>query len=529
MNLRNVMTTLLLSLLCLTSIHANGKKKNAAKNLESKPNIVMIYADDLGRGLLGSYGQKIIKTPHIDRLAKGGMRFDNVYGSNYCAPARASLLTGMHDCHTEQFNVVRGGIYMKLDNGLTLDEITTQVHELGIPAGEADIFLGQVAQQAGYITAEFGKLGWGFATTPERVAHHGWDYHFGYYDHRRCHGFYPPFLFENGVKVDIPGNTHIDCAKNSNVDSPENYKERWDMTGKKVYSETIIVDKMLAFLDTHHPKDTHQPFFIHFPTQLPHGPVSTPEVHADFKNNPLLTEHEKEYASMVKMLDSDVGLILAKLEEMDILNNTIVIFTSDNGHTTPYSTGNRANLTKNVYTGEAYDDIQTKFYSNTSNDVFDGNDGMAGYKRTNWEGGTRVPLIWYWQGKIKTHSTSTTMVSNFDFLNTIADITSGQQIEGKDGISYLNTLLGKKNEERDYTVLASRMGPSLVTKEGWKLRCYLKKDIFQLYFLPNDYREENDLALSNNKKVEELKAILLAELKGDWENGYGPKTLDPKY
>ncbi|WP_111709786.1 sulfatase-like hydrolase/transferase [Lutibacter citreus] len=494
-----------------------------------KPNIILIYADDLGRGLLGAYGQKIITTPNIDRLADEGIRFENVYGSHYCAPARASLLTGMHDCRTNKFNIVRGGIYMKLDNGLNMQEIKDKVHALAIPAKPDDIFLGQVAKDAGYATAEFGKLEWGFATTPERIKRHGWDYHFGYYDHRRCHGFYPPFLFENGEKVNIPGNTHVDCAKTPVAESPENYKIRWNMEGKKVYSENIIMDKLLRYLDNNNPKKTNKPFFIHFPTQLPHGPIAIPEVHKDFKNNSNLTELEKEYASMVKMLDTNVGSIVSKLEEMDILDNTIIIFTGDNGHSVYYQTEGRGSEKKNVYTGEVYDNIKTKFYSRTSNDVFDGNDGMAGFKRANWEGGTRVPLIWYWKGKIQPGSSSNQMVANFDLLNTISEITSGKQVEGKDGVSYLNTVLGKKSNVRDYTITASKMGPALVTKEGWKLRYYLKKDIFQLYYLPEDYREENNLILENKGKFEELKTLMYKVLENDWNNGYGPKTLEPNY
>ena len=125
--------------------------------------------------------------------------------------------------------------------------------------------MGQVAQNAGYTTAEFGKLEWGFATTPDRIQRHGWDYHFGYYDHVRCHGFYPPFLFENGEKVELQRNTRDNCGKSGEPETPEVFEERWNMDGKAIFSENIIMDKLLSFIDTNNPKETDKPFFIYLP------------------------------------------------------------------------------------------------------------------------------------------------------------------------------------------------------------------------------------------------------------------------
>jgi arylsulfatase A-like enzyme len=318
----------------------------------------------------------------------------------------------MHDCRTDQYNITQAGIYKKLDKGLTLDQIKNRIHKVAIQAKNNEVFLGEVAQKARYATAEFGKLEWGFATTPERIERHGWDYHYGYYDHQRCHGFYPPFLFENGKKVAIQGNTLGDCGKNPEGKSPENYKKRWDMTGKKMYSENSIMDKLLSYLDVQTKKKTDQPFFIFFPSQLPHGPIATPEVAAEFKNNPNLSELEKEYASMVKMLDTDVGRIYTKLEELGILDNTIIFFSADNGHELYYHQKDRTAKKHNLTTGQKYNNIKTKFYSNLDGDIFDGNNGMAGLKRSNWEGGVRVPLFWYWKGKIKSGTVSNQLVSN---------------------------------------------------------------------------------------------------------------------
>lgn len=494
---------------------------------EQKPNIILIYADDLGRGMLGAWGQEIITTPNIDRLADEGMKFSRAYGCQFCAPARASLITGMHDCHEAEWSLTRPGIYIKEAHELNLAEIANKIHAISMPAREDEMFLGQVAQVQGYITAQFGKLEWGFATTARRMQRHGWDYHFGYYDHRKCHGFYPPYLFENGEVMEIPGNTHVDAAKTFDSESPANYAKRWDMDGKKVYSQDIIMEKLLGFIEQNNPNKTQKPFFIYFPTQLPHGPISVPEVHPDLQDIEELTEFEKEYATMVKILDDDVGEIRAKLKKLGLLDNTIIIFTGDNGHEVYTRQEGRTENSKARLGGGKFDNIESKFYSEINGDVFDGNDGMAGLKRDNWEGGVRVPLIWFWKGKIRAGTECDEIVANYDLLNTIAELTGGVEIKGKDSRSYMQTLLGESGSVHDYIVYSSQFGPAIVTNEGWKLRCYSKEDVFQLYYLPDDYREEKVLNEEYPEKVESLKSILLEECEGDWENGGYPKFVNP--
>ena len=200
------------------------------------------------------------------------------------------------------------------------------------------------------------------------------------------------------------------------------------------------MDRLLGFIDEHNPAKTNKPFFIYFPSQLPHGPVSVPEVHPEIKNHLQLTEIEKEYATMVKILDDDVGRIYSKLQELDILDNTIIIFTSDNGHEVYYAQEGRCSKDKyRSLDGSPYDNINTKYFSEQNGDIFDGNDGMAGIKRSNWEGGTRVPLFWYWKGQIKEGMVSEQMVSNYDFLNTLAELVGERQLSEKDGRSYKRT------------------------------------------------------------------------------------------
>ncbi len=492
--------------------------RNSALSENVKPNVILIYADDLGRGLLSEEGQKIIKTPNIDRLAKEGMRFENAYGCMFCAPARASLLTGYHDCHANKWKLTAGGAYMKISTvQLTQVEIESKLNEQLGDIPENEVFLAEVFKKSGYVTAEVGKLEWGFSTTDKQMKRHGWDYYYGFLDHVRCHGFYPPFLFENGTLVEIEGNTKVNCGKSIEKETELAFQERWNMEGKAQYSQHLFLDKMLKFIRSNKDK----PFFLYHPTQLPHGPVSIPEVYPEYKNDNRLTQIEKEYASMVKMLDDHVGIILAELKELGIDQNTIVIFTSDNGHEIYYAQEGRiVKPARNMKTGELFDDIDTKYYSELAGDVFDGNDGMAGIKRSNWEGGVRIPLIFHWPGRIKEGVTSTALVANYDFISTMADMLNFKMPISKDGVSYLPELLGNKCKQHDLVVYSSFDGPALVTNDGWKLRYYAPKDIFQMYYLPEDYREERNIIAGNPEKAEVLKKILIRECDGDLKNGW---------
>lgn len=474
----------------------------------STPNVILIYADDLGRGLLSYEGQKIIKTPNIDRLAQEGVRFENAYGCHYCAPARASMLSGYHDCRSDKWQISRGGVYLNSNEEYPSDEIQRILNEQMDEAPENEVFLAQVFQKAGYKTGEIGKLDWGFASTHERLTRHGWDYHYGYYDHVRAHGFYPPYLFENGKKIMIEGNTHSNCSKEAEWDENGGYEKRWDMNGKTHYSQNLFLEKILQFIRD----NKHENFFLYHPTQLPHGPTSIPEIHPDFTNNPNLTELEKAYASMVKMLDDHVGVIIDELKELGLYENTLVIFSADNGHEIYYpSKGKMSKPVKNMITGKKFDNIQTKFTSNIGGDVFNGNDGMSGLKRDNWEGGVRVPLIYRWPNHIEGGKTLNHLVSNYDLLTTFADMLDVDVLQPKDGISYWPVLFGKESREHEHVVFNSILGPALVTSDGWKIRYHKKTKLYQLYNIANDYEETTDLAKRYPEKLQVLKEMLLRE------------------
>lgn len=492
----------------------------------SKPNVIYILADDMGRGMLSYYGQKIVKTPNIDKIAKQGVSFNRSYAGVYCAPSRASLITGYSDCRKGKYILTQAGIYEKVAKGLLSDE-RAQAKVDSIVGGEPDItYLPQLFKQAGYITGEIGKLDYGFVTTTNQMKKHGWDYWYGYYDHQQCHGFYPMFLHENGKMISVPGNTRPDAGKTGEWGSEEGEKERWNMEGKTVYSQDLFLDKILSFIH----QNKNKPFFLYHPTQLPHGPVSIPAIHPDFVFNNKLTQIEKEYASMLKKLDDNVGIIMDELKKTGLDKNTIIVFSSDNGHELYYSYKGRVEKPyRNMQTGKGFDNITEKFYSNIGGDVFDGNNGMAGLKRMNWEGGARVPLFVSWPGYFKQNVVSQQLVGNYDFMATIAELLHIKPKDKKDGVSFLSTLKGKKNEaEHDAIAFASPMGPALITNDGWKLRFLAAKKIYQLYYLPDDYKEEHNLVQQQPGKVEALKKILIEKCDGDVNNGWFNDDRDVK-
>lgn len=486
----------------------------AVTGFAKQPNVILIFADDLGPGLLGCYGQKLIKTPHIDRLAEEGMKFTNYYGGVFCAPARWTLLTGLHDGRIGGWEQSSAGLPIARDAGqISEAEFRSRFEKLkagAFPIAPQETFLGQVAQEAGYVTSQFGKLDRGFLTWNERVKRFGWDYHVGYYDHQRAHGFYPPYLWRNGERFELPGNSDPKCGKMSEKgDEPVG-------SGGETYSQNVFLEEILQFIR----KNKEKPFFLYHSTQLPHGPVAIPELHPDFADHPTFSLAEKKYASMVKMLDDHVGLIMAELKEQGIDDNTVVLFTSDNGHELYYGPkpsyhqqrlpdGEKANLT------------DKKWRSSECGDVFDGAGGRAGLKRAGFQGGMQCPMIVRWPGKIAPGTETDLLSAHYDFMATLAELVGVEAPTGKDGISYVPTLLGlSQDEAHDFVFVNNRfnrMGSSaLISADGWKLiEIDRKKDQFQLYNIREDNEERHELSSAHPDRVEALKAILLQELDSE--------------
>lgn len=500
------MITLLMTALLMTGLAA--VETLAAGE---RPNVILIFADDLGPGMVGCYGQQRVATPHIDRLAAEGMRFTNYYGAVYCAPSRWTLLTGMHDGRVGGWNQTRPGLPIYRDAGNISEEkyqeAMAKLKAGANPIHPEEVFLGQVAQNAGYHTAQFGKLDRGFLTWHERVKRFGWDHYFGYYDHRRCHGFYPPYLWENGKRVDLPGNPDPFCGVRI---------EKQDETpgaGGETYSQEVFIEGVLDYLREH--KD--ESFFLYHPTQLPHGPVSIPELHPDFADAPDLSLAEKKYASMVKMLDDHVGLIMAELKRLGIDDNTVVFFTADNGHELYYGP-KQSYKDQTLANGEKADLLDNKWRTSECGDVFDGAGGRAGLKRSAYQGGMQCPMIARWPGHIAAGTETELLSAHYDFMATLGEIVGSEVPAGKDSLSYLPTLLGQAQpKERDYVVIKNqfnRMGKgALITREGWKLvEVNPGQDKYQLYNIAEDNEERRELSAEYPEILSKLKTVLKSEL-----------------
>jgi arylsulfatase A-like enzyme len=506
---------------------------NASRKNTNLPNIVLIYADDLGMGMLGCYGQLKVLTPNIDSLAEKGTKFTRCYGTAFCAPARAALICGIHDAHAGRWSFNKAFVISE-NNYEQFDEIFESINNNGFKQEAGYDYLAAVAKKAGYYTGQIGKLEWGFTTTAEELDLHGWDYHYGYYDHGNCHGFYPPYLFENGEMLKIEENT---CER-FGAGLYKAYEEltdgyEYDMSGRVVYSQDLFDEKIEGFFETH----KNEPFLLYHPTQLPHGPTFYPEIHPSLKDRTDMNRAAKEYGSMVIRLDETVGKITKKLEELDLIGNTVIIFTADNGHTAWGYMNPECALD-----GTKVDNINVAFRTDTCGDVYNGNAGMAGEKTTNWDGGARLPHIVRWDGAVPAGKTTDRLSSNYDIVSLVADI-GGVAISGKDGISYLDALKEIPGApEHDYIIYCSFMGPAIVTKEGYKLRTYLSakacgnyggfgarwdeftqanKDevIFQLYDVIKDPAEKENLAEVMPEKVTELLKILVKECDGNLLHG----------
>lgn len=496
------------SFLCVSLLSAT--LPGIAKNKQAQPNVVFIYADDLGRGMLSHYGQKFISTPNIDRLFKEGTAFEYAYGCMFSAPARASMLTGYHDIHTQKWNISQGGRLADIKGYEDLEQIERELDSSRIELPTGDLLLPQVFKQAGYVTGQVGKLDWGFTATRRQMREHGWDYYCGYLDHQRAHFFYPSFLFENDSILPIPLNTHPTEGRGFENESPKTYEKRWNMEGKVVYSQNLFLEKMLGFIRRHQ----NEPFFLFHSTQLPHGPVAIPEIHPEVRDNKELSELEKEYASMVKMLDEHIGILLAELEKLHLFDNTIVIFSSDNGHETYYSVENRCRKSPNRdMKGNKFDAWDYPYRSDLTGDYLDGNNGMSGKKWMNWEGSVRVPLVFRWPSGIKKGRTVNQTAANYDLLPTFADLLKVNLTTPKDGVSLLPILLkGKKRlPDMRYVYVSSNDGPMIVDSDGWKLRYNKKLDKFRLHYLPDDYKEEKIL----NEKYPEVLFRLKTQLENE--------------
>ena len=416
------------------------------------PNIVLIVADDLGYGDLGCYGQKVLRTPHIDRLAKEGLRFTDFYaGSTVCAPSRCVLMTGLHTGHC----LIRG-------NGkqnLRPDDVT----------------IAEVLKGAGYRTGCFGKWGIGHEESTGLPTRQGFDAFFGYLDQHQAHNYYPTFLIRNGERVALP-----------NV-VPKEGKWGQGVASKRVaYSHDLIVEEALSFIDAN--KD--DPFFLFLPVTIPHANneagkrgMEVPEL-GPFADAPW-PDPEKGFAAMIARLDRDVGRVRERIEEHGLAKRTLILFTSDNG---PHSEGGHRS------------------------GYFNSNGPLRGQKRDLLEGGIRVPLIAWWPGKT---AGMTSHVADFtDLMPTLAQLggATGHLPKQHDGVSFAPTLLGTPEDQKTrghlYWAFYERGGAQAIRKGRWKAIQQPMKSSVRLYDLSTDLEEKTDLAGAQPELLAELTTLM---------------------
>jgi arylsulfatase len=498
-----------LVLILIITINFSSCKQVAEEKNSTKPNVIYILADDLGYGELGVYGQEKIQTPNIDRLANSGMIFTQHYsGAPVCAPARYMLMTGKHPGHAR----IRGN-----DEWAERGDVWNYEAAVNDPnlEGQRPILnttetIGKVMQKAGYKTAIVGKWGLGAPLTEGIPNKSGFDFFYGYNCQRQAHQLYPKHLWKNEEKEWlnnelIAPRTKLDKgADTMNIASYAKF-DQVDYAPAKMQSE------VLNFIE----ENKEQPFFMYYASPLPHLPLQVPQNYVDkyvklFGEEPPYLGNRgyfpnrypnAAYAGMITYLDDQVGEIVIKLKELDLYENTIIIFTSDNGPT---------------YTGG----VDAEFFNSAK--PFKNEYGRT--KGFTYEGGIRVPMIASWPEKIKAGSITDHISAFWDVMPTLGELVNEKVPDDIDGISFLPTLLENKNQQNHeflYWEFPSYQGQQAVRMGDWK---GIRKDIFkgnmavELYNLKNDPSETVDLALKFPEIVLQIETIM--------KNEHTPAELD---
>jgi arylsulfatase A-like enzyme len=462
---------------------------------ETRPNVVLILADDLGYGELGCYGQEKIQTPHLDRLAAEGLRFTQAYsGAPVCAPSRCVLLTGKHTGHAE----IRGNREQKDAAGKSL--------EGQHPLSAAALTLPELFQRAGYATAAFGKWGLGQAGTSGAPNAQGFELFFGVTCQRVAHSYYPRFVWRNGVQEllnekPVPGHA-------KKLEGEIRYE---DWSGERHLSSAVR-DEALRWLAAR--KDDGRPFFLYLPFLEPHVAMQ-PErsfverYPAEWDPEPYrgqcgYTPHPRPragYAAMISQLDDNVGRIVAALEAQGLAENTLIVFTSDNGTTHEHAGDPELGV----------GGVDGKFFRSTA--------GLRGRKGSVYEGGIRVPLLARWKGRLPANQVIDAPLHSADLLPTLcafAGIAAPAEVDGRDERALFER--GERSEDpaRFVWVFPEYGGQVAVRFGDWKLlrRGLSTKQLgaWELYDLAADPLEQKNLATARPEIVSRGIAILREEV-----------------
>ncbi len=461
------------------------------------PNIILILADDLGYGDLGSYGQTKIRTPHLDRIADEGMRFTQHYsGSPVCAPARCTLLTGLHTGHA----YIRDNDEMS-EMGDVWNDPSLE-GQRPIPRGTVTI--GHLLQKAGYRTGAIGKWGLGGPGTEGDPNRQGFDHFYGYLCQRQAHNFYPGHLWRNGRKEKLEGNAYFSPRQKFPVDKDPNDPACYEVYKGKTYSFDVMLDDALQFVR----ESRDRPFFLYFAPTIPHLALQVPEdslaeYDGVFPESPYLGDkgylpHPKPraaYAAMITRMDRGIGRIMELLRDLDLDDKTLVFFTSDNGPT--FDIGG----------------ADSPFFRSAGD--------FRGLKGSLFEGGIRVPLLARWPGKILPGTISGHISAFWDFLPTLTEIAGAETPKNTDGISFLPTLKEKsgRQKEHDYLYWEYARKSQAVLIGKWKALRRDPESKIEVYDLERDPGELQNVAAHHPQLVARAENIMVS---GRSESEYFP-------
>ncbi|TKK67971.1 arylsulfatase [Ilyomonas limi] len=468
----------------------------------SKPNIIYIFADDMGYGDVGCYGQQKIETPNIDALAKSGMRFTQHYAFPVCAPSRYLLMTGIHSGKAyirgnDEWEE-RGDVW----NFKTMESNPFLEGQRPIP--DSTLTIAEVLKGQGYTTGLIGKWGLGSPFTNGTPNKQGFDYFYGFICQRQDHTYYSGHLWENENRVPLNNkivDPQITFPKNLDPLDEKNY----EVYQQKDYAPDFLIKAALNFID----KNSDKPFFLYYPSPLPHVSLQAPEKWVDYYHQKFGDEQpylggsyfpcrypRATYAAMISTLDEQVGQLVQELKKKGVYENTIIMFCSDNGPS---------------FGGVGVDG---PFF----------NSGGPFKSETGWgkgfvhEGGIREPFIVSWPGKVKAGSTSDMISATIDMMPTFCDLLHIAAPKGIDGISILPEITGKKQEQQHpylYFEYPEYGGQQAVRMGNWKgVILNIKKDnntTMQLYDLSKDIQEQQDVANEHPDIVKKMQNIMKKE------------------
>ena len=494
--------TLVSSVACAATAANKAPENTTPPQSNTPPNILFILCDDMGYGDLGCYGQPFIRTPHIDTMANEGMRFTQAYaGSPVSAPSRASFMTGQHSGHCE----VRGNKEYWKNVPIVLYGQNQEYSIVGQHPYDSDhVILPEIMKDNGYTTGMFGKWAGGYEGSRSTPDKRGIDEYYGYICQFQAHLYYPNFLNRYSKALGDTGVVRV--VMNENIKYPmygPDYQKR------PQYSADMIHQKALEWLDQ---QDDKQPFFGILTYTLPHAELVQPEdsilneykakfnPDKEFKGSEgsrynAITHTHAQFAGMITRLDYYVGEVLKKLKEKGLDENTLVIFSSDNG---PHEEGG-------------------------ADPTFFGRDGkLRGLKRQCHEGGIRIPFIARWPGHIPAGKVNNHICAFYDLMPTFCEVIGIKDYEKKyrnkekevdyfDGISFAPTLLGKKKQKKhDFLYWEfDETDQIAVRMDDWKM--VVKKGTPFLYNLKTDIHEDTDIALQHPDVVEKMKAIIFEQ------------------